>query len=160
MSSSASGPARPSPYGICDIATDSGWVSVGTDAGTAAFAVNTLRTWWTKVGKPAWPSPTTCCPIPPPTFTGADYHDRLAPERRCQLIRELEHLSGKKATLAEAARPNRPYQSGSAGRCVCPPEYRVSIQVLGRFARGIDLGAGGDCRDFIPSRVSGRTVRP
>jgi hypothetical protein len=43
------------PYGIYDIATDSGWVSIGTDADTAAFAVNTLRTWWTRVGKPAYP---------------------------------------------------------------------------------------------------------
>jgi hypothetical protein len=43
------------PYGIYDIAADSGWVSVGTDADTAAFAVNTLRTWWAKVGKPAYP---------------------------------------------------------------------------------------------------------
>ncbi|GAB3976406.1 IS110 family transposase [Actinoallomurus acanthiterrae] len=35
---------------------------------------------------------------------GADYHDRLAPQRRKrQLIRELERLSGKKVTLHEAA---------------------------------------------------------
>lgn len=38
-----------------DIAADTGWVSVGTDAGTAQFAVNTLRTWWNRVGKPAYP---------------------------------------------------------------------------------------------------------
>jgi hypothetical protein len=43
------------PYGVYDIAADSGWVSVGTDADTAAFAVNTLRTWWNKVGKAAYP---------------------------------------------------------------------------------------------------------
>jgi hypothetical protein len=42
------------PYGIYDIAANAGWVSVGTDA-TAAFAVNTLRTWWKKVGQPAYP---------------------------------------------------------------------------------------------------------
>jgi hypothetical protein len=43
------------PYGIYDIGSDAGWVSVGTDADTAAFAVNTLRTWWTRIGKPAYP---------------------------------------------------------------------------------------------------------
>jgi hypothetical protein len=38
------------------------------------------------------------------TELGADYHDRLAPQRRRrQLIRELERLSGKKVTLQEAA---------------------------------------------------------
>jgi transposase len=35
---------------------------------------------------------------------GADFHDRFHPERRTrQLIRELEHLSGKKVTLHTAA---------------------------------------------------------
>jgi hypothetical protein len=43
------------PYGIYDIGGDAGWVSVGTDADTAAFAVNTLRSWWTRIGKPAYP---------------------------------------------------------------------------------------------------------
>ncbi len=35
---------------------------------------------------------------------GADFHDRLHPQRRTrQLIRELEHLSGKQVTLQDAA---------------------------------------------------------
>ena len=35
---------------------------------------------------------------------GADFHDRLHPQRRTrQLIRELEHLSGKQVTLHDAA---------------------------------------------------------
>jgi hypothetical protein len=35
---------------------------------------------------------------------GADFHGRFHPERRTrQLIRELEHLSGKKVTLHTAA---------------------------------------------------------
>jgi hypothetical protein len=43
------------PYGVYDIAANAGWVSVGTDADTAQFAVNTLRTWWRKTGRPAYP---------------------------------------------------------------------------------------------------------
>lgn len=43
------------PYGVYDIVADAGWVSVGTDADTARFAVSTLRTWWNRVGKPAYP---------------------------------------------------------------------------------------------------------
>jgi transposase len=35
---------------------------------------------------------------------GADFHDRLHPQRRTRrLIRELEHLSGKQVTLHDAA---------------------------------------------------------
>lgn len=37
---------RASPYGIYDIADDKGWVSVGIDHHTAAFAVKAIRTWW------------------------------------------------------------------------------------------------------------------
>ena len=43
------------PYGVYDIAADAGWVSVGTDHDTAAFAVATIRTWWRKVGSAAYP---------------------------------------------------------------------------------------------------------
>jgi hypothetical protein len=39
------------PYGIYDIGANAGWVSVGTDHETAAFAVNTLRTWWNAQGR-------------------------------------------------------------------------------------------------------------
>ena len=34
------------PYGVYDVAADTGWVSVGTDHDTAAFAVETIRRWW------------------------------------------------------------------------------------------------------------------
>jgi DDE family transposase len=43
------------PYGIYDLAANVGWVSVGCDGDTAAFAVETLRRWWTKVGAPTYP---------------------------------------------------------------------------------------------------------
>ena len=39
------------PYGIYDIAANAGWVSVGIDHDTAAFAVNTIRRWHEKVGR-------------------------------------------------------------------------------------------------------------
>ena len=46
------------PYGVYDVGANSGWVSVGTDDDTAAFAVQTIRTWWQKAGKPAYPHAT------------------------------------------------------------------------------------------------------
>jgi Rhodopirellula transposase DDE domain len=43
------------PYGIYDLAANAGWVSVGTDHDTSAFAVATLRTWWNTIGKTRYP---------------------------------------------------------------------------------------------------------
>jgi len=47
---------RANPYGIYDLAADSGWVSVGTDHDTASFAVATIRRWWLSVGSKAYPN--------------------------------------------------------------------------------------------------------
>ena len=46
---------RANPYGVYDIAADQGWVSVGTDHDTAAFAVQTIRRWWSMMGKARYP---------------------------------------------------------------------------------------------------------
>ena len=46
---------RASPYGVYDIGADEGWVSVGTDHGTSAFAVQTIRRWWFIMGRPRYP---------------------------------------------------------------------------------------------------------
>ena len=40
---------RAAPYGIYDLAANAGWVSVGIDNDTAAFAVQTIRRWWQDV---------------------------------------------------------------------------------------------------------------
>jgi Rhodopirellula transposase DDE domain len=47
------------PYGIYDLAADAGWVSVGCDGDTAAFAVATVRRWWHMAGAGAYPQATT-----------------------------------------------------------------------------------------------------
>jgi hypothetical protein len=44
------------PYGIYDIAANTGWVSVGTDGNTAAFAVESVRRWWDAAGRDAYPA--------------------------------------------------------------------------------------------------------
>jgi transposase len=43
------------PYGIYDVSANTGWVSVGTDHDTSAFAVATLRRWWDTVGRSRYP---------------------------------------------------------------------------------------------------------
>jgi transposase len=43
------------PYGIYDLAADAGWVNVGTDRDTAAFAVESIRRWWKARGSADYP---------------------------------------------------------------------------------------------------------
>jgi transposase len=43
------------PYGIYDIAANTGWVNVGVDHDTSAFAVASMRRWWEKRGKDVYP---------------------------------------------------------------------------------------------------------
>jgi transposase len=42
---------RVSPYGVYDLARDEGWVNVGIDHDTAAFAVESIRRWWRQTGR-------------------------------------------------------------------------------------------------------------
>jgi DDE family transposase len=46
---------RAVPYGVYDLADDAGWVCVGIDHDTAAFAVQTIRRWWEEVGRVRYP---------------------------------------------------------------------------------------------------------
>ena len=46
---------RAVPYGVYDIAGNTGWVSVGVDHDTASFAVNAIRRWWQSMGRARYP---------------------------------------------------------------------------------------------------------
>src|SRR5947209_19229124 len=46
---------RAVPYGIYDIACNAGWVGVGMNHDTSAFAVQTIRRWWQEVGCKRYP---------------------------------------------------------------------------------------------------------
>src|ERR687886_1462089 len=46
---------RVTPYGVYDLAANAGWVSVGIDHDTAAFAVATIRRWWLGAGRARYP---------------------------------------------------------------------------------------------------------
>ncbi len=49
---------RANPYGVYDVASNTGWVSVGTDHDTASFAVETIRHWWNTMGRQRYPAAT------------------------------------------------------------------------------------------------------
>src|SRR5215217_7008238 len=49
---------RAHPYGVYDLAQNAGWVSVCTDHDTDAFAVDSIRRWWTSMGQAVYPTAT------------------------------------------------------------------------------------------------------
>ena len=49
---------KATPYGIYDVTANTGWVNVGTDADTGAFAVESIRRWWHTVGRQGYPGAT------------------------------------------------------------------------------------------------------
>lgn len=46
------------PYGVYDMAGNEAWVSVGRDHDTPAFAVTSIRQWWTMMRRRAYPNAT------------------------------------------------------------------------------------------------------
>ena len=50
---------RAYPYGIYDIGRNTGFVNIGTDHDTSAFAVASIRGWWRQEGKRLYPGATT-----------------------------------------------------------------------------------------------------
>jgi hypothetical protein len=49
---------RAVPYGVYDLAANAGWVNLGIDHDTAAFAVHSIRRWWQEIGRPRYPKAT------------------------------------------------------------------------------------------------------
>src|SRR6266404_6346484 len=85
---------RAVPYGIYDIAANSGWVSVGVDHDTAAFAVNSIRQWWRTVGRARYPEATrlliTATPAPAKAGGGGSNGSRVRLWKR-----ELQKLANE-----------------------------------------------------------------
>lgn len=46
------------PYGVYDMTANEGWVNVGITHDTAAFAIESIRRWWQRMGQQAYPKAT------------------------------------------------------------------------------------------------------
>jgi len=44
------------PYGVYDISANSGWINLGIDHDTSAFAVESIRRWWQELGQDRYPA--------------------------------------------------------------------------------------------------------
>ena len=49
---------KAAPYGVFDVTRNEAWVSVGVDHDTAAFAVQSIHSWWRTMGREAYPQAT------------------------------------------------------------------------------------------------------
>ncbi len=85
---------RAVPYGVYDLAANSGWVSVGVDHDTAAFAVNSIRQWWRNLGRARYPNATrlliTATPAPAKAGGGGSNGSRVRLWKR-----ELQKLANE-----------------------------------------------------------------
>jgi len=85
---------RAVPYGVYDLAANSGWVSVGVDHDTAAFAVNSIGQWWQAVGRARYPNATrlliTAKPAPAKAGGGGSNGSRVRLWKR-----ELQKLANQ-----------------------------------------------------------------
>ena len=85
---------RAVPYGVYDLAANSGWVSVGVNHDTAAFAVNSIRQWWLTVGRTRYPAATrlliTATPAPAKAGGGGSNGSRVRLWKR-----ELQKLANE-----------------------------------------------------------------
>ena len=104
------------PYGVYDIGADEGWVSVGADHDTAAFAVRSRsRRWWAAMGRRAYPRAAT-----------ADQRRR----RRLQRLPEpaVEGRAGRFADdsglTSPCATSRRAPASGTRSSTACSPTSR------------------------------------
>jgi hypothetical protein len=49
------GAGKAVPYGVYDLAANEAFVSIGTSGDTSAFAVEAIRRWWPRLGRPRYP---------------------------------------------------------------------------------------------------------
>jgi len=75
------------PYGVYDIGADEGWMEVGSDHDTAAFAVNAIRRWWETMGKARYPD-TRRLMITADAGGSNGYRNRLWKRELCHLAAE------------------------------------------------------------------------
>lgn len=83
------------PFGIYDIAHDSGWVNVGTDHSTAQFAVESIRRWWDARGHLDYPGASQLL-ITADAGGGNDHRSNLFKH----FLADFAHHSGLAVTVA------------------------------------------------------------
>ena len=118
------------PYGVYDIAANTGFVSVGHQLTTpAAFAVNALRLWWAARGQ---------LPLPRRGAAAGHLRCRRLNGYRCRLWKDqlavLAGETGLKITVVH-------FPPGTQCRCLCgAKQFMVTLRWCGRWNRHASVG--------------------
>ena len=108
---------RAVPYGVYDLANNAGWVSVGIDHDTAAFAVQTIRRWWQDDRPARYPRPPRL--TSPPMAAAATARACACGRRELQgLADETRHRHRRRITCRQAP------ASGTRSSTVCSRSSR------------------------------------
>ena len=128
------------PYGIYDLAVGTGWINVGTDYDTAAFAVESIRRWWNAQGQLDYPAGPT-----------------IADHRRRGRLQQLPHPRLEN----RAGRPGRGDRAGDH-RMPLPTRYLQMEQGRGPavLPHHHELAGPAACRhEVIVASIAATTTR-
>jgi hypothetical protein len=132
------------PYGVYDLGHNAGWVSVGVDHNTAAFAVATLQRWWEQVGQRTYPAADRLlvgADAGGPTATGAGL------EARASQARPGDRASDHRLPLPPGTLQVEPDRASVVQR---------DLDELARASAGQPRGdRGADRGDHDPHRLAG-----
>lgn len=156
------------PYGVFDVARNRGWVSVGVDHDSAAFAVAALRSWWWAERVGAYPGA-----APAPTATGyrsgqpdPDRSDGLQPPlptgtRSFVLVRFPRDLQ-RTGAIRSAGRRDTRRGSGAGCRRKADPSSILERRGRDGATNGSRSGSGmaGLPEREVLDRITDEVARP
>jgi Rhodopirellula transposase DDE domain len=133
------------PYGVYDVAANAGWVNVGTDHDTAAFAVESLRRWQQAQGQASYPRARRLL-VTADAGGSNGYRTRAWKAELATFALE----AGLAVTVCH-------FPPGTQCRCLCAAkQFMVTVRwcsrwnrhaSVGRFVRSCAAGGGGPVGD-------------
>ena len=117
------------PFGIYDMTADRGWVNVGVDHNTSAFAVASIRGWWTARGRHDYPNATRLL-ITADAGGSNSCRYRLWKAELADFAAE----TGLAITVCH-------FPPGTQCRCLCAAkQFMVTMRWCGRWTRHASMG--------------------
>ena len=148
---------KANPYGVYDLAANTGWVSVGTDHDTAAFAVNTIRSWWNTTGNHTYPGASRLL-ITADGGGSNGYRTRLWKTELAQLAAE----TGLTITVCHLPPGTSKWSRGRDRPCWRPPAQipACGITALGSYLRAWQQSArpGRDASHGLGVAIESRSA--
>ncbi len=168
------------PYGVLDVWANEGWMSVGDDHDTGAFAVNAIRRWWEEMGAERYPKARRLM-VTADAGGSNGYRNRLwrralatlAEETGLQITvchyppgtskwNKVEHRLFSFITINWRGRPLTSYRGSSSSRPRRPPRRDFAFAPCGTRVPIRSVSKAGSARPCSESRAprAGRSRSP